>query len=66
MCIPVVFIGSYSIVSRQGMGREHVTMLLVAELPEKESRGVFWGFLFCGWLLGCFFFIFLSLLNKTT
>lgn len=41
----------YSIVSRQGMGREHVTMLLVAELPERENRGVFWGFLFCGRLL---------------
>lgn len=49
VCVPMVFIGSYSIVGRQGMGRECVAMLLVAELPERENRGVFWGFLFCGW-----------------
>lgn len=75
LCVPMLFIGSYSIVGRQGMAREHVTMLLVAELSERENRGVFGAFcfvdglvgfgVFCvlGWVFSFFSFFFL---NKAT
>lgn len=67
-CIPVVFIGSYSAVGRQGRGREHAVMLLAVMLSARENGCVFAGFLWVGYLVGwfgvfllmvCFFLFFL-------
>lgn len=68
LCVPMLFIGSYSIVGRQGMAREHVTMLLVAELSERQNRGVFGAFCFVDGLVGfgVFHFSLFFFLNQAT